>query len=120
MSKVTKKEARQQRHCRVRRKVAGTAEVPRMSVCRTSKHIYVQLIDDTAQRTLTSVSTVDADFRKAEKQADMEGAAVLGKMAAERALAADIKRVVFDRGGSKFHGRVKALAEAAREAGLQL
>ena len=91
-----------------------------MCVCCTGKHIYVQFTDDEAQHTLLSASTLDPEFRKSGGKADVEGAQALGKMAAERALAAGINRVVFDRGGFRYSGRVKALAAAAREAGLKL
>ena len=119
MSKLSKKEARVRRHRRIRRKISGTAETPRMCVCRTAKHLYVQLIDDEAQRTMCSASTIEPVFRDSDLRLNSEGAATLGKTLAERALAADIKKVVFDRGGFNYHGRIKALADAAREAGLQ-
>lgn len=119
MSKLNRREQRQKRHRRVRGQVSGTPRVPRMSVCRTNKHIYVQFIDDTTHRTLASASTLDPAFREAKGAGGVEGAVVLGKMAAEKALATDIKKVVFDRGGFKFHGHVKALADAAREVGLE-
>jgi len=120
MAKLSMKEARLRRHRRIRGKVSGTAAKPRMSVFRTSKHLYVQLIDDEAQRTLVAASTLDASFREAGNKTDTEGAAALGKVAAERALAADITQAVFDRGGFRYHGRIAALAAAAREAGLRL
>jgi large subunit ribosomal protein L18 len=119
MSTLSKKEARVRRHRRLRRKISGTPEIPRMSVCRTANHIYVQMIDDVSGRTLASVSTLDREFRERGLSCDTAGAAELGKMAAERAKAADISTVVFDRGGFRFHGRIKALADAAREAGLR-
>ncbi len=119
MSKLTKKEARQRRHRRIRGKIGGTAECPRMSVFRSSKNIYVQFIDDEAGATLASISTLDGAFRETNKRVDTDGAAELGRIAAKRALAAEIKRVVFDRGGFKFTGRVKAVADAARESGLE-
>lgn len=119
MSKLNKNEARIRRHRRLRRRIAGSADVPRMSVCRTAKHMYVQVIDDDSQRTLCSASTLEPSFRDSDLRVNAEGAAALGKLVAERALAADIRRVVFDRGGFRFHGRVKALADAARESGLQ-
>ena len=119
MSKYVKREARLRRHRRVRAKVCGSASVPRMSVCRTDKHIYVQFINDDDGRTLAAVSTLDRAFRDGDHKPDLQGASVLGTLAAERALAADIRRVVFDRGGSKYHGRIKAVADAARAAGLQ-
>ena len=118
MSKLTKKEARLRRRRRVRRKISGTPSTPRMAVCRTDSHLYVQFIDDVAQRTLASVSTLEPANRKDGKPLTTETASALGKLAAERAQAVGITRVVFDRGGSRYHGRVKALADAAREAGL--
>ena len=118
MAKLSKKEARARRHRRIRGKVSGTSSEPRMSVCCSGKHIYVQLIDDVKQCTLASTSTLDAAFREKGAPLNTETAAGLGKVIAGKALAADITRVVFDRGGSRFHGRIKALADAAREAGL--
>ena len=118
MGKLTTKEARQRRHRRVRAQVSGTAAVPRLSVCRTESHMYVQFIDDEKQHTVVSASTLDAVFRSDDFKMNKQSAASLGRLAAERALAANIKKVVFDRGGFRFHGRVKALADAAREAGL--
>ena len=93
---------------------------PRLSVFRSSKHIYAQIIDDKAGTTLAAASTLEGDFKKTGKTgADMAAASAIGKMVAERAVKAGVKTVVFDRGGFLFHGRVKALAEAAREAGLE-
>jgi large subunit ribosomal protein L18 len=100
-------------------KVSGTAAVPRLAVCCTSKHIYVQLIDDDSGHTIASASTLGGEFVKAKAKANVEGAALLGKLAAERAIAAKVEKVVFDRGGFAYHGKVKAVAEAAREAGLK-
>jgi len=92
---------------------------PRLSVFRSSKHIYAQIVDDTQGRTLAAASTIDKDLRgDLKKTADKEAAAAVGKLIAERATAAGVKEVVFDRGGYMFHGRVKALADAAREGGL--
>ncbi|NOY80332.1 MAG: 50S ribosomal protein L18 [Kiritimatiellaeota bacterium] len=119
MAKLNRKEARRRRHRRVRGKVSGTAEIPRMSVRVTSKHLYVQFIDDEQGHTLAAASTVEPTFRESGQRADASGAATLGKLAAERALEKKISRVVFDRGGHKYHGRLKAIAEAAREAGLK-
>lgn len=119
MAKLTKKEARVRRHRRLRKKVAGTAEVPRLAVCCTAKHIYVQVIDDDKGHTIASASTLGEEFRKAKGKGNVAGAALLGKLAAERAVAAKVDRVVFDRGGFAYHGKVKAVAEAAREAGLK-
>ncbi|NLF18487.1 MAG: 50S ribosomal protein L18 [Lentisphaerae bacterium] len=120
MSTVSRKEARVRRHRRLRRQVTGTAERPRLAVCRTAQHMYAQLIDDTRHHTLASASTLSAAFRDtAAKTGNVAGAAVLGKLIAEKALAAQITEVVFDRGGFRYHGRVKALAEAARAGGLK-
>lgn len=119
MSKPSKTEQRQLRHTRIRRRVSGSADVPRMCVCCTSKHMYVQFVDDARGQTLAAVSSLDKSFREGPKRANAAGAAVLGKLAAEKALAAKISRVVFDRGGFRYHGRIKALADAARAAGLQ-
>jgi large subunit ribosomal protein L18 len=119
MSKLSKKEARIRRHRRLRHRISGTAEVPRMSVCRTAKHLYVQLVDDEAATTLVSGSTLEGAFKETGLGANAEGAAALGKIVAEKAIAAKIEKVVFDRGGFRYHGRIKALADAAREAGLK-
>lgn len=102
---------------RLRQKVQGTADRPRFSVCFTGKHIYVQFIDDQKGNTLVSVSTAAADGKGTK--ATMAGAKKIGTLAAEKAKEKQIAQVVFDRGGFKFHGRVKALADAAREAGLK-
>jgi large subunit ribosomal protein L18 len=100
------------------RKVANGK--PRLSIHRSSKHIYAQIIDDNAGTTLAAASTLEGDFKKAGKTgADIAAASTIGKLVAERAVKAGVKTVVFDRGGFLFHGRVKALAEAAREAGLK-
>jgi len=112
-------ELRQRRHRRVRQKVAGTAERPRLAVFRSNRHIVAQVIDDTAGRTLAAASTVEASLR-ADKTGNVAAAAAVGKLVAERAKAEGITKVVFDRGASRYHGRVAALAEAAREAGLEL
>lgn len=112
-------EARKRRHLRVRKLVNGTPERPRLNVFRSHKHIYAQVIDDTVGHTLASASTVDLELRgSAEGRNKTEQAKLVGKLVAERALDAGIKKVVFDRGGYRYHGRVKALADAAREAGL--
>ena len=110
------KQARVQRHKRVRGKIVGTAECPRLNVFRSLQHIYAQLIDDVAGVTLVSASTVEKDFKDygGNKDADF----TVGKLLAERAAAKDIKEVVFDRGGYIYHGRVESLAEGAREGGL--
>lgn len=116
----TREEARDRRHRRVRKKVLGTAERPRLNVFRSLKHIYAQVIDDEAGVTLVAASTVEPELREAVGGygGNVEAAKVVGRAIAQRALARGITKVVFDRGGYKYHGRVKALAEAAREAGL--
>ena len=115
MANLSRKEARQKRHRRVRRKVAGTADNPRMSIMMSGHHIYVQFIDDERGVTLAQASTVKlAGF----KSATMDVARQVGKAAAEAAAAKGIKRMVVDRGGFRFHGRVKAVVEAAAEGGL--
>ncbi len=120
MRTASRKDARARRHQRLRRKVFGTAERPRMAVFRSARHLYVQVIDDERHHTLASASTLDKAFREtSQKSGTVAGAAVLGKLIAEAAQALQIKRVVFDRGGFAYHGRVKALAEAARAAGLE-
>jgi len=112
--------ARKRRHLRVRKRVEGGSERPRLSVFRSSAHIYAQVIDDAARRTLAAASDLEAALRAGSKgTAKTAVATAVGKLVAERAKEAGVSRVVFDRGGYRFHGRVKALAEAAREAGLQ-
>jgi len=121
MTKSSRNEARLQRHERVRKKISGTPERPRMNVFRSLSEIYVQVIDDQSGQTLVSASTIDRGLR--EKVAGLtktEQAKMVGKLVAERALQKGIKTVVFDRGGFRYIGRVKALADAAREAGLVL
>ncbi|MCL6553292.1 MAG: 50S ribosomal protein L18 [Firmicutes bacterium] len=111
---------RRRRHLRIRARVRGTPSRPRLSVFRSLKQIYAQLIDDTAGRTLVAASTLDPEVRgRVAGKTKTEAAAVVGEVLAQRALAAGVQRVVFDRGGYKFHGRVKALADGARAAGLQ-
>jgi large subunit ribosomal protein L18 len=111
---------RKKRHRRVRYKVTGTAERPRLNVSRSIQHIYVQLIDDTTGTTLASASSLEPTLRSELKSGgNVEAAKAVGKLAAERALAKGITSIVFDRGGYKYHGRVQALADSAREAGLQ-
>ena len=118
MSKLTRIEARQRRHRRVRGRVTGSSEIPRLCIYRSGKHLYVQCVDDTRGLTLAAASTLEPALREGGVRANVQGAARLGRMIAERVLAKDIGRVVFDRGGFRYHGRVKALADAAREAGL--
>ena len=110
---------RLKRHKRVRAKISGTPEMPRLCVCRTGAHIYAQVIDDEAGRTLVAASTVEKVFRDQKLAANVKSAQVIGAAIAQRALEKEIKTVVFDRGGFPYHGCVKALADAAREAGLQ-
>jgi large subunit ribosomal protein L18 len=113
-------EARRRRHMRIRRSMGGSAERPRLSVFRSLAHIYAQVIDDTAGRTLAAASSLDAEVRaEAVKSKKSEAGRMVGRLIARRAQANGIRRVVFDRGGYLYHGRVKALAEAAREAGLE-
>jgi len=115
-----KKEQRQKRHLRVRAKLSGTAESPRLAVYRSEKHIYAQLIDDIKGITLVSASTVDREMRDStEKPWNVEAASQVGKLLAKKALEKGISSVVFDRGGFNFHGRVKSLADGAREGGLK-
>ncbi|GAK29969.1 50S ribosomal protein L18 [Weissella oryzae SG25] len=116
ITKSDKNKVRQHRHTRVRGKISGTAERPRLNVYRSNKNIYAQLIDDVAGVTLASASTLDAAVEVAPKT---EQAAKVGALVAERAASKGIVDVVFDRGGYLYHGRVQALAEAAREAGLK-
>lgn len=118
INKPDKNVARLRRHRRVRGKISGTAECPRLDVFRSSKHIYAQIIDDVTGTTLASASTMDKGF--GEYGGNIEAAGKVGKAIAEKALAKGIKQVVFDRGGFVYRGRVKALAEGAREGGLQL
>jgi large subunit ribosomal protein L18 len=118
--KGTRRAARRRRHERVRRKISGTESVPRLSVFRSLKHIYAQIIDDTVGTTLVSASTLDADVRDQVAGLNKtEQAKAVGKRLAEKALSSGVTQVVFDRGGYLYHGRVKALADASREAGLE-
>lgn len=115
----TKREKRERRHMRLRQKISGSSERPRFSVNFTQNHIYVQFIDDDKGNTLASVSTLSGEFKETKAKANLAGAEILGKIAGEKAVAAGIKAVVFDRGGFRYHGRVKALAEAVRKSGLK-
>ena len=120
INKIDKNAIRRRKHVRVRKKITGTAARPRLCVFRSNTNIYAQIIDDEAGKTLVSASTLDKEVKASiENGSNKEGAAAVGKKIAERALAANINEVVFDRGGYIFHGRVEALAEAAREAGLK-
>lgn len=118
ITKQDKNAVRKKRHARVRTKISGTAERPRLNVYRSNKHIYAQLIDDINAVTIVSASTMDKDF-SSDSKADTAAAAVVGELIAKKAVEKNIKAVVFDRGGYLFHGRVKALADAARENGLK-
>lgn len=115
-----RKLATAKRHLRVRKKVSGTAEVPRLSVARTLRHVYAQVIDDATGTTLASASNAESAIRNQTKDiSKTEAARAVGKVIGERALARGIERVVFDRGGKLFHGRVAAVAEGARQSGLE-
>jgi large subunit ribosomal protein L18 len=119
MQTVRKRAARERRHRRVRRKIRGAAERPRLAVYRSNRHIYAQLVDDDAGRTLASASSVEPDAQGAA--GDKKAAAkVVGQLIAQRAKEAGVERAVFDRGGRLYHGRVRSLAEGAREGGLRL
>lgn len=118
ITKNDKNAVRKKRHSRVRTKISGTAARPRLNVFRSNKHIYAQLIDDANGVTLASASTMDKGF-EADSKSNVEAAAKIGEAIAKKAAEKDVKAVVFDRGGYLFHGRVKALAEAARENGLE-
>jgi large subunit ribosomal protein L18 len=116
-----KEKARQKRKKRVRKKIFGTEDRPRLSVFRSSKHIYAQVVTDTAGRTLVSVSTLDKEVRAHPKfESKVQAASLVGKLVAQRALDKGIGKVVFDRNGFSYHGRVRAVADGAREAGLKL
>lgn len=120
IKKEDKNLSRIKRHLRIRKKIKGTPERPRLAVFRSEKHIYAQIIDDTKGHTLVAASTLDKELRgKLVKTYNVEAAKEVGKLIAQRALGLGIKKVVFDRGGFKYHGRIKALANAAREAGLE-
>ena len=120
MSKVAaaRRNGRIRRHRRVRKKIHGTAARPRLAVFRSNKHLSVQVIDDDKGVTLAAASTTEADVRSAGSTASVDAAAKVGKLIGDRAKAAGVETVVFDRGGNRYHGRVAALADAAREAGL--
>ena len=117
VKKTDRKMERERRHLRVRRKISGTAERPRLCVYRSNTNLYVQIIDDVAGNTLVSASTLDKDVKT--KYANKEAAKELGALIAKKAKAKNIETVVFDRGGYIYHGVVKELAEAAREGGLK-
>ncbi len=120
MATVRRAQARSRRKQRVRKKIRGSSQKPRLSVFRSAKHIYAQLIDDGSAQTILESSSLSKDIRAnlGGRGGNKEGAAIIGRSIAEKALEKGIKKVVFDRNGFLYHGRVKALAEAAREAGL--
>lgn len=120
MANKTKFASRNRRHARVRKHISGTAARPRLSVFRSTAHMFVQVIDDVQGRTLASASTLEAELRGASDMDKTAKAKRVGELVAERAKAAGIEAVVFDRGGNKYHGRVAAVAEGAREGGLAL
>jgi large subunit ribosomal protein L18 len=120
MSSLSRKQQTRKRHRRLRRLLSGTPDRPRLAVFRSNNHIYAQIIDDTAQTTLCAASTLDRDLRSSlEACGNCDASTAVGALVARRAMAKGIQQVVFDRGGNLYHGRVKALADAAREAGLQ-
>ena len=120
VSKKSRSEVRRKKHMKLRNRFSGTAERPRLAVFRSNNHMYAQIIDDTVGRTLVSASTTQKEVKaELEKTNNVDAAAYLGTVIAKRAIEAGIKEVVFDRGGFIYHGKVKALADAAREAGLE-
>lgn len=120
LNKVDKNQKRKERHYSIRNKVTGTPERPRLNVFKSSKHIYAQIIDDATGKTLVSASTLDKELKdKAAELSKSEAATLVGKTVGERAKNKGIKAVVFDRGGYLYHGRVKLLADGARESGLE-
>lgn len=120
IKKVSRTKVRVNKHKKIRNKITGTSERPRLSVFRSNNHIYAQVIDDTKGHTLVSASTVDKDISsKLEQTNNVNAATVVGEMVAKKAIEKGINNVVFDRGGYIYHGKVKALADAAREAGLK-
>jgi len=114
-----RREGRLRRHLRVRKKIHGTAERPRLAVYRSNKHLSVQLIDDDAGRTIASASSLEKDFRAQGSGSTVAAATKVGTLIAQRAKQAGVSKVVFDRGGFLYHGRIAAVADAAREAGLE-
>lgn len=120
INKPSRAAIREKKHRRMRGHISGTAECPRLAVFRSNKHMYAQIIDDVAGRTLVSASTLQADVKDGLQYTDnVEAAAKVGKVIGEKAVQAGIKNVVFDRGGFLYHGKIQALADAAREAGLE-
>ena len=120
VSKESRQKSREKKHLRIRNRFSGTAERPRLAVFRSNNHMYAQVIDDVAGKTLVSASTLEKDIKSALKATDnVDAAAYIGDVVAKRAMDKGIKAVVFDRGGYIYHGKVAALAEAARKAGLE-
>jgi len=120
INKTARNVARKKRHMRIRNKISGTAVRPRLAVFRSNNHIYAQVIDDDAQHTLVAASTMEKDIReKIEKTGNVEAARIVGEALAQKAVARGITEVIFDRSGYLYHGKVMALAEAAREGGLK-
>ncbi len=120
VSKVSRQEVRVKKHKRLRNRFSGTAERPRLAVFRSNNHMYAQIIDDTVGNTLVAASTLEKDVKaELEKTNNVDAAAYLGKVIAQKALDKGIKNVVFDRGGFIYQGKIAALADAAREAGLE-
>ena len=120
MAKISRKLQTQKRHKRLRRYIIGSETRPRLAVFRSNNHIYAQVIDDNAQQTICSASTVDKELKEDSEKlsSNCNSSSIVGKLLAKRAINKGIKKVIFDRGGNLYHGRVKALADAAREAGL--
>jgi len=113
------KELRLKRHRRLRQKMSGTGDKPRLSVFRSNRYMYAQIIDDTVHTTIVSASTLESDLKNKYKgKVNKDAASIIGAVIAERAIKSNVKHVVFDRGGYKYHGRVKSLADAARKGGL--
>ena len=120
INKESRSEVRAKKHLKIRNRFSGTAERPRLAVFRSNNHMYAQVIDDSEGKTLVAASTLEKAVKsELEKTNDVDAAAYVGKVIAERAIAAGIKTVVFDRGGFIYQGKIKALADAAREAGLE-
>ena len=120
MAKISRKLQTQKRHKRLRRYLNGNSARPRLAVFRSNNHIYAQVIDDDAQQTICSASTVDKELKEDERKlsSNCSSSSIVGKLLAKRAIKKGVKQVIFDRGGNLYHGRVKALADAARDAGL--
>ena len=121
MTQLSRKLQTQKRHRRLRRYLIGSKTRPRLSVFRSNNHIYAQVIDDSAQQTICSASTIDKELKEDSDKlsSNCDSSSLVGKLLAKRAIKKGIKQVIFDRGGNLYHGRVKALAEAARDAGLK-